>query len=125
MPATFLLVGDQQDAPWCQVLARALMSLGEPKVVSREEAAKYIAQDHYDVIVVDAATVEDVPSLVSHLRAKWPVARVVVATASPTWKRAREALQAGAADYIRKSLSEKEILSVFRDILFRTPPPWP
>jgi DNA-binding NarL/FixJ family response regulator len=101
------------------------MSLGELQAVSREEVAKHTPQDHYDVIVVDAATVEDVPSLVSHLRAQWPAARVVVATASPTWKRAREALQAGAVDYIRKSLSEKEILSVFRDILSRTPPPWP
>lgn len=125
MQTTFLLISDREDSLWFQILARALVPLGELQVVSEKEAVQHILQHTYDAMIVDAAGVDDVSFLVSRLRAQQPQARIVVATASPTWRRAKEALQAGAMDYIRKSLSEKELFFLFKDILAKTPPPWP
>ena len=63
----------------------------------------------YDVIIIDAGTVSNAVTLVASLQSQQPEARIVVATASPTWQRAREVLQAGAADYIRKSLDKDQL----------------
>jgi len=93
--------------------------------VLEKEAVQHTLQHGYDTMIVDAAVIDDVPFLISRLRAQQPQARIVVVTASPTWQRAREALQAGAVNYVHKSLNEKELLSIFKDILARTPPPWP
>ncbi|MGQ9601044.1 MAG: response regulator [Anaerolineae bacterium] len=120
----FLLIGEKVETQWPLVLQRALSPLGKLRVISEEEAVQRVSREHYDVIIVDAGVVgdEDVVPLVSRLREQRPEARIVVATASPTWQRAREALQAGAAEYIRKSLDEKEIRSRIRAVL-ETPPP--
>jgi len=118
----FLLIGEKE-TQWSQVLRRALSPLGKLQVVGEEEAIQAVAQDDYGVIIVDAGAVGDVAALVSRLRAQRPQARVVVATASPTWRRAREALQAGAADYIRKSLNEKELRAKIQAVLKVPPPP--
>jgi DNA-binding NarL/FixJ family response regulator len=125
MQAAFLLIGDREDSPWFQALKRALAPLGDFEVVSERGAVQRTLQRDYPVVIVDAAVVDDVPLLVSRLRAQQPEIRIVVATASPTWRRARDALQAGAMDYIRKSLSEGELLSTFKDILAGISPPWP
>jgi len=63
--------------------------------------------------------------MLSRLRAQQPEARIVIATTVPTWQRAREALRAGAADYIRKSLDEKELCSKIQAVLETPPPSWP
>lgn len=126
MPIKFLLISRPEDTTWLQVLSQALAPLGAVEAVSEEEAAERIA--HYRcnaVAIVDAAAVEDVPALVSCLRRQCPESRIVVATASPTWQRARDAFQAGAVDYIRKSWDSKELLTAMKDILGRPPAPPP
>jgi DNA-binding NarL/FixJ family response regulator len=119
---TFLLVGRKNGARWPLVLQRALSPLGELRVVPEEKAAQAVIQGKYDVIIIDAGGVRDPTLLTAHLRAQRPEARIVVVTASPTWQRARQALQAGAADYIRKSLDEKELRSKIEAVL-KIPPP--
>ena len=121
---TFLLIGENDETQWPLVLQEALSSLGELHSVSEEEAVQATIQSHYDVIVIDGGVVRDAAFLVSRLRVQQPQARIIVATASPTWKRAREVLQAGAADYIRKSLDEKGLRSGIQAVL-ETPLPSP
>lgn len=123
----FLLIGEKVETQWPLVLQRALSPLGKLRVISEEEAVQRVSREHYDVIIVDAGVVgdEDVVPLVSRLREQRLEARIVVATASPTWQRAREALQAGAAEYIRKSLDEKEIRLRIRAVLEALPPTSP
>ena len=111
MPYTFLLIGEKMETRWPLVLERALSSLGKLAVVSEESAGQLLAKNLYDVIIVDAGAVQDTLDLVSRLRTGQPHAQIIVATASPTWQRAREILQAGATDYIRKSQDEKKLLS--------------
>lgn len=124
MPAMFLLISNcEEDHHWCRLLREALTPLGPLEIQCEEAALGCLSQNCYDLIVVDASTIGDVPQLMCRLRNSQPEARIVVVTASPTWRRAREAFQAGAIDYIRKSLNQKKLLSAFKDILARVPPP--
>jgi len=115
----FLLIGRLEESSWPPALAEALAPLGRLHIVSEQEAFEEIDNTRYDVIIVDATAVKEVAPLVARLHARQPEARMVVATLSPTWQRAREALQAGASDYIRKSLNREETLAAIRDILRR------
>lgn len=121
----FLLVNGSDDHYWRQVFEAALVPLGVLRVGREDEAIELILQQTYDLITVDATVVKDVALLVSRIRAQRPDARVVVVTASPTWTRARDAFQAGAIDYVRKSLDREEILSMVKAALVKILPPWP
>jgi DNA-binding NarL/FixJ family response regulator len=123
--AAFLLVGIQTETLWTLVLQDVLSSLGELHIVSEDEALWTVAENPYDMVIVDASAVGDVPLLVSRLRDQQPQTRVVVVTASPTWRRARETLRAGAADYIRKSLDEEDLRSKIQAVLDSPLPPVP
>lgn len=122
MGITFLLVGNREESPWAQTLAEALAPLGELGIISEQEAFKEIEHKRYDVIIVDSTVVKEVAPLVARLRVQQPEAHVVVATVSPTWQRARDAMQAGASDYIRKSLNKQETLAAMKKILNQTRP---
>jgi len=119
---SLLLVSERKETQWSRTLRQALLPLGKLRVVSEEDAEQMVVRSDYDVIIIDAGVVYGVVPLISRLRAQRPEARVIVATASPTWRRAREALQAGAADYIRKSLDEEELCSKIEAVL-KLPPP--
>jgi DNA-binding NarL/FixJ family response regulator len=56
------------------------------------------------------------------IRAARPEVKIVVATMSPTWKRAREAFRVGASDYVRKSMNEAENRSLLEASLGKLPP---
>ena len=114
---TFLLVSTKIETQWVSVLRQALSPLGSLHIMSEEEVLPADILTCYDLIIVDAGAVCDTVSMVSRLREEQPRARIVIATASPTWKRARDALQAGAVDYVRKSLDEEETRSRVQAIL--------
>jgi len=116
--ATFLLIGHKGESHWPLVLSQALAPLGNLEIASEEEMDERF-QNQYEAIIIDAGAVNEVPSLVSHLRVRCPETPIVVATASPTWQRAREAYQAGATDYIRKTMDQEELYAILADILSR------
>jgi len=120
----FVLIGKTQ-ARWSLVLAEALEFLGRLHVVSEQDAEQMDAWVDFDAIIIDAGTVSDAIEMITRLRNRAPNARVVVATAAPTWQLARAALQAGAADYIRKSLDKKELGQAIKEVVELPPPPWP
>ena len=121
----FLLVGEEADTHWTLTLRKALAPLGDLHVVPEEGAVQAVLEGRYRIIVVDAGAVEDVATLTFWLRSSQPEAHVVVATASPTWRRAREALQVGASDYVRKSRNEQALYASIKPLLEASPPPWP
>jgi len=119
MQAHFLLVENVREHYWYQLLEEALAPLGSLNIVSEEEMDLLPLKRNYDVIIADATTANDVPLLVTCLRARFPEAKIVVVSASPTWQRARQAFLAGATEYIRKSSNKEETLSTFKTILER------
>jgi DNA-binding response OmpR family regulator len=121
----FLLINGSSDHYWHEVLERTLTTLGTLQISSGEDTLRLEQLGHYDLIIVDATAVENAPLLVARIRSQWSRARIIVATASPTWTRAREAFQSGATDYIRKSIDREELLAVIRMALDKILPPWP
>lgn len=117
MKVSVLLISGAQEDYWRQVVEDALASLGTLQFAEEQEALDLVLQQSYDMVIVDATAVVDASSLVSRIKARQPNTRIVVATTSPTWTRAREAFYAGATDYIRKSLDTEEILSALQAAL--------
>ena len=118
----FLLIGVSPDDLWRQVIEEALTSLGGLQIIGEEDVFKLIQWQDYDLIVIDAVKVEDAFLLTSSIRSQHPDAKVVIATASPTWMRAREAFRVGAIDYTRKSMNIEETRSMLRATLVKAPP---
>ena len=123
MSLSFLLIGEQPESQWPRILQQALSPLGKLAIVPEPEATQAAVQADYDVIIVDAGVVYDAALLTLRLRTKQPKARVIIVTASPTWRRARRALQSGAAHYIRKSFDTVELRSKIQEVLELPPPP--
>jgi len=123
VPANFLLISRKEETAWSLVLSQALKPWGKLEITLEMDAIRWIAQYRCDaVVIVDATVVDDVPALISRLRDQCPQIRIVIATASPTWQRAREVLRLGAVDYIRKSLDKEEFSVAIKDILGRSLP---
>jgi DNA-binding NtrC family response regulator len=113
----FLLIGASPNDPWRQVIEGALTSWGVLQIVSEADVLRLTRRQNYDLIVIDATKVTDVFLLISKIKERKPNVKVVVATASPTWEKAREAFRAGATDYIWRSLNKEIIRSTLRAIV--------
>ncbi len=114
---TFLLVSNASDDYWGQLLEQALSPLGSVQVCREQDTLTLVLQQNFGLIIIDAASVNDASQLVSFILSRQAKAKIVVATASPTWKQARRAFYAGATDYMRKLSDKKEILSTLQAAL--------
>ena len=112
----FLLIG-QADTGWPRILEKAVFPLGSLHTVPEDEAINAVAERSYDVVIIDASSVPYTAQLTHRLRVERPDTRVVVVTLSPTWRRARQALRAGASDYIYRYSDEKELRSRIMEVL--------
>lgn len=120
----FLLIGREAETEWSRSLREALSPLGKLHTVQEEESVNTVIREHYDLIIIDTRAVHDAALLTFRLRAERPEARVVVAAASPDWKAAREVLQAGAADYVRRSLDKVYLCYTMAAVLELPSPPY-
>ena len=111
-----LLVGEEQSL-WRAVLQRAIVLHGTVDTVTDEEALQAVALGDYDLVVLDSGAVHDAVEMIACLRAEEPRVPIIVATASPTWQRARQALRAGASDYIRKAMDEETVRTSIKQVL--------
>ena len=116
MKHTFLLIGEEQ-GEWSRSLEKALSPLGKLWIAPETALENSIVRRHYDIAIIDSGHVPDVSKLISRLRMQQSDMHIVVATLSPTWVRAKEALRSGATNYIRKSMDEKAIREEFRELL--------
>lgn len=118
----FLLIGTSAGDPWRQIIATASASLGVLEIAGEADLSRMVQQQEYEVVVIDAGGVDDIPCLIASFRSQKRPPKIVVATMSPTWKRAREVFLAGATDYIRKSMRHEEILLALQVVIGKTPP---
>lgn len=121
----FLLLDGAEGSYWTTFLADALAPLGTLSVARASQGGPLQEDEPDGLILIDATMVENVEKLVSSLRLERPERRIVVMTASPTWQRARAAFEAGAIDYLPKTLSRDELRGAFEQVLSRPLPPWP
>jgi DNA-binding NtrC family response regulator len=105
-------ISNAPEPSWLRALEDALAPLARVQVATEAQAQALSADQGNDLLLLDTASIgECVVDLIDVLRAARPGVPVVVATTSPTWQRARQALRAGASDYIRKSLDPEKILA--------------
>jgi DNA-binding NtrC family response regulator len=117
---TFLLICEIKETPSFHNLSKALNSLGELRILPNEEVSlPHLLRHKYDMVIVDVTALDNEMLLISKILKTQLTTRVVVLTASPTWRRAREAIQAGAIDYISKSMNEHEYILTFQRLLGR------
>jgi DNA-binding NtrC family response regulator len=120
MARNLLVISNDPDSVWLEIVGDALQSLGELQVVSEQEASMQIKVKDYDLMILDATAISgDIATLVARLHKERPNVPIVVATTSPTWQRARQVFRAGASDYIRKSLDRERILASLREVFER------
>jgi len=102
-PMQILFMG--KDALWYKVLQQALASQGEVYQTTLDELNGAAARRRYDLIVVDTMDLpkDKIRPTIDRLKKQQVESCVVLASASPTWEPVREALKAGASDYITKS----------------------
>lgn len=113
----FLLLQGDKDSHWSAFLAEVIAPLGNLSVAFAQEWIVEKEEEPDGLIIVDATNVEQFEKLVLTLCAEKPQRRVVVMTASPTWQRARAAFEAGAIDYLPKTLPTDELQSIFKQLL--------
>lgn len=113
----FLLLNGSDDDFSKDFLTEVLKPFGSLKVVPANQGSIPGNEEPDGLIFIDATAVERAERLVAQLRLERPERRIVVLTASPTWKRARAAFEAGAMDYLPKTLPIEELRQAFRQAL--------
>jgi DNA-binding response OmpR family regulator len=94
-----------------------LTVFAESLLVDEEEPVEL-----FDLMVVDASGLQiELAERVAWLHGRFPQVPIVVLTSSPTWRRARAVLQAGAADYMRRSIEDELLLNRCRSLLLCPP----
>lgn len=121
-----MVVTNNPQSLWLPVLQEAVQSLGIVVPVTMEEVRERLQKEAFALIIADMSEIMDeVAYLVKKIRSLQPAAPIFVVTTSPTWRRAREALLAGAADYDRRTFDKENLLLKCRTILqqWSTDPP--
>ncbi len=114
---SFLFVCNRENYSSRRSINAALSSIGEVIPASENEAFGYALQAVFDLIIVDPVSVKSLESFIKNFLDRQEGEKIIVLTASPTWRTARKALQAGAYDYIDKSLPTKRLIEKFKDIM--------
>jgi DNA-binding NtrC family response regulator len=115
MKPSFLLINAGNESDWPVILREALDALGQLFITSEVEASAEILHKRYDLVIIDAATVQKPVELVSQLHARDTSIRIIVAAVTPTWQEARTVLRAGAADYVRRPSNKEELISMIQN----------
>ena len=116
----FLLLQGDKDSYWSAFLADVIIPLGSLNVAKADDWTATGQEEPDGLIVVDTTHIGRFEQLVTRLYTENPSRRIVVMTASPTWKRARAAFESGAIDYLPKTLPADELRAAFEELLSRT-----
>ncbi|MGB9178014.1 MAG: hypothetical protein WCB68_02110, partial [Pyrinomonadaceae bacterium] len=121
----FLLISDSIDHRWRDILEEILIPLGHLEVTDEQMAVERLSEQSRRAVIIDAGAVDNFALLTSRLRTLYPDAKIIVVTASPAWKFAREAFRSGATDYLRKSVNRQELSLSLEQALAKSLTRWP
>lgn len=108
-------------SPWLKQTTEVLGSLGE-LAIYKESLFTDEFVESFDLVLVDASGLQmELAERVAWLNGRFPQTPIVVLTSSPTWRRAKAVLQAGASDYMRRSIESDQLLQRCR-LLLSWPP---
>lgn len=117
----FLIISDKDDQRWQQIVEDTLSVIGITKICTPDEVFSIVEKQSFHLIIINALNVKSLLVILNQLSKIQPNAKFIIATATPTWKEAKEVFYAGANDYIRKSSDPNEILTVAQKALEALP----
>ena len=118
-----LLITPAANDLWVSAILSSLSQLHrELKIIDHKELSS-TCWGNVDLVILDGVVTNDLKSMISAIRARDSVVRIVVFSSVDDWKRAREAILAGAVDYTVKCLDEKKIVDILKKDLRRRVPP--
>lgn len=115
------VLSNNEHSPWLKHMTEVLGNIGMTKVFA-ESMLEDELNEPFDLMVVDASGLQiELAERVAWLHGRFPEVPIVVLTSSPTWRRARAVLLAGAGDYMPRSLDDDLLLSRCRSLLVSPP----
>ena len=113
MKQQIAIISNLENVVWLENIREKLSQLGEIRVVDEREVDEQNGRLLADLILIDSSSILQVQAveLVKHLKEKNPATPQIVVTASPTWRRARNLLLAGASDYLKQTDIHKLVAS--------------
>ena len=117
------ILSNNEHSPWLKHMTEVLGSLGRLNVYA-ENVFEEDSEESFDMdmLVIDASGLQmELAERVAWLNGRFPEVPIVVLTSSPTWRRAKAVLQAGAADYMRRSMEDQRLLERCRSLLHCPP----
>ncbi len=124
MKKRIVLVNNKEGSPWETAVIAALAPMATLTIWTEKKTLDNFFRAKMDLLLIDASTIENeiVPLVQTlHLENEW--VPIVVATTSPTWRRARAVLLAGATDYIGRSFEYETIRAKCLDAMDQTDAP--
>lgn len=118
-----MVISNNGASPWLKRIADGLGMLGKLTVLPEcGLAALDEPEEPYEIMLLDASGLEmELAERVAWLHGRFPQTPIVVLTSSPTWRRARAVLQAGASDYVRRSIEIDALLERCRSLMSWSP----
>lgn len=110
MKAHVLLISNSQQDPWSVLVRDTIREEATVAIVDPNDATGQLATGTFTAVILDETAVSDAPRLVRSLRSQDSGTPILVATSSPTWKRAKESFRAGANNYIYATFDRNELL---------------
>jgi len=84
--------------------------------INPQETLGKLNSKKYDVIILDASVSQgNGLCILDRIHSEHPEERVIVVSASPSWREGKEAYSKGAIDYISKSFDEVSLLNSLRE----------
>lgn len=119
-----VFVNNKEGSLWETAVVEALTPIAELMIWTEKKTLDNFCKSKMDLLLIDASTIENEIVLfvqTLHLENEW--IPIVVATTSPTWRRARAVLLAGATDYIGRSFEHEAIRAKCMDAMDQTDAP--
>lgn len=86
--------------------------------INPQKTLEKLSTKKYDVIILDTSVSQgNGLSILNRIHGEHPEERVIVISASPSWREGKEAYLRGAIDYISKSFDEVGLLNTLREDL--------
>ena len=111
-----LLVGKSLEDGWLKRFQLFLADFGTPDLAQKTQVMDRLQQTQYDLIILDEITLLSDYSFIQRVRQAQPASQVIVVTDVEDWRRARQAFQYGAADYVTTMIDPDNFRKVVQDV---------
>ena len=115
-PITVLLVSWNLTDTWLKRFQVFLTEFKKVDPVDKARAVERFREYNYDIVVLDEnCLIGDYP-LIKQFTEIQPATRVIVIADSPDWRKARQAFQSGAVEYVPTSIDGDEMKKILQEV---------